>query len=119
MSACENEGFVGRDGAGVIIIIIIIYTKIDSSLFILFLLGANSYSLLLTYEAHCLPHLGVRHFFSKFLYTKISHTRTYIFWKYKMCFQKTCVAMPETKIEQKPFLEKKIKKTGSIFKSIS
>lgn len=32
MSACENEGFVGRDGAGVIIIIIIIYTKIDSSL---------------------------------------------------------------------------------------
>lgn len=36
-----------------------------------------------------------------------------------MCFQKTRVAMPETKIEQKPFLEKKIKKTGSIFKSIS
>lgn len=36
MSACENEGFVGRDGAGVIIIIIIIYTKIHSLLFILF-----------------------------------------------------------------------------------
>lgn len=99
------RAFVGRDGAGVIIIIIIIYTKIHSLLFVL--LGANSYSLSLTYEAHCLPHLGFRHFFSKFLCTKISHIRTYIFWKYKMCFQKTHVAMPGTKIEQKPFLEKK------------